>query len=130
MATYPPKKPLVLCVDDDEVILHYEKTLLERSGYAVLTAESGEQGLRLATACKCDCVLLDYEMPVMNGYELAFEIKRANPDLKVIMVSASEVPVHALAVVDAFVPKLEASRQLLPMIAELCCRGRDEPQEG
>lgn len=119
------QKKLVLCIDDDEAILCYEKALLERSGYLVLTAKSAEQGLVLATACKCDAVLMDYAMPRMNGHQLASEIRVKRPELAIILLSGSEVPTQALALVDAFVPKLEASRQLLPMIAELCSRSRD-----
>jgi CheY-like chemotaxis protein len=132
ISTYPPSKRTVLCIDDDEAILRYEKMLLERSGYAVLTAASAEQGLRLVTMCECDAVLLDYEMPGMNGNEVAFEIKRIRPELIIILLSGSEVPTYALALVDAFVPKLEANRELLPMIAELCSRPRDaqERQRG
>ncbi len=74
------------------------------------------------TMCRCDAVLLDYEMPEMNGHEVAFEVKRVRPELMVILLSGTEVPMQALALVDAFVPKLEASQQLLPMIAELCSR--------
>ena len=117
--TDPTTKRTILCIDDDEAILSYEKALLERSGYAVLTASSPQKGLRLATTCKCDAVLLDYEMPGMNGDEVALAIKRLRPELLVILLSGSDVPTHALASVDAFVPKLEASRQLLPVIAEL-----------
>jgi CheY-like chemotaxis protein len=116
--TDPTTKRIILCIDDDEAILSYEKALLERSGYAVLTASSPQKGLRLATTCKCDAVLLDYEMPGMNGDEVALAIKRLRPELLVILLSGSDVPRHALASVDAFVPKLEASRQLLPVIAE------------
>jgi CheY-like chemotaxis protein len=117
--TDPTTKRIILCIDDDEAILSYEKALLERSGYAVLTASSPQKGLRLAATCKCDAVLLDYEMPGMNGDEVAIAIKRLRPELLVILLSGSDVPTHALASVDAFVPKLEASRQLLPVIAEL-----------
>lgn len=117
--TDPTTKRIILCIDDDEAILSYEKALLERSGYAVLTASSPQRGLRLAATCKCDAVLLDYEMPGMNGDEVALAIKRLRPELLVILLSGSDVPAHALASVDAFVPKLEASRQLLPVIAEL-----------
>ena len=117
--TDPTTKRIILCIDDDEAILSYEKALLERSGYAVLTASSPQKGLRLATTCNCDAVLLDYEMPGMNGDEVAIAIKRLRPELLVILLSGSDVPTHALASVDAFVPKLEASRQLLPVIAEL-----------
>ena len=110
----------ILCIDDDAAILHYEKALLERSGYEVLVASSAQQGLRLAISCECDAVLLDYRMLGVNGDQIASEIKLAKPELVVILLSGGEVPVQALALVDAFVPKLEASRQLLPMIAELC----------
>ena len=118
----PITKRVILCIDDDEAILRYEKALLERSGYAVLTAASAQQGLRLATMCKCDAVLVDYEMPGMNGDEVALAIKRLRPELLVILLSGSDVPSRALDSVDAFVPELEASRQLLPMIAEFCAQ--------
>jgi CheY-like chemotaxis protein len=127
ISSYPTPKRTILCIDDDDAILRYEKALLERSGYAVLAAGSAQQGLRLVTMCKCDAVLLDYEMPQMDGYEVAFEIKRVRPEVKVILLSGSEVPLHALTMVDAFVPKLEASQQLLPMIAELCSPSNDTP---
>jgi CheY-like chemotaxis protein len=120
--TDPTSKRIVLCIDDDEAILRYEKALLERSGYAVLTAASAQQGLRLATMCKCDAVLVDYEMPGMNGDEVALAIKRLRPELLVILLSGSDVPSRALDSVDAFVPKLEASRQLLPVVADFCSR--------
>ncbi len=131
-STHPPSKQLILCVDNDDAILRYEQALLERSGYAVLTAASAQQAIRLVTMCKCDAVLLDYEMPGMNGHEVAREIKLLRPELIVILLSGCEVPTQALALVDAFVPKLEASRQLLPMIAELCSwgQGAKRKQEG
>ena len=120
ISPYPTAKRTILCIDDDEAILAYEKALLERSGYAVLTAGSPQHGLMLATMCKCDAVLLDFDMPGMNGHEVAYEIKLVKPELRVILLSGSDVPTQALAFVDAFVPKLEANRQLLPVIAKLC----------
>jgi CheY-like chemotaxis protein len=129
ISTHPTSKRIILRIDNDEAVLRYEKALLARSGYAVLTAASARQGLRLVTMCKCDAVLLDYDMCVIDGYEPACEIKGVLQDLIVIMVSGSEVPMQALALADAFVPKLEASRQLLPMIAELCARTRNTRQK-
>jgi CheY-like chemotaxis protein len=122
--TDSPSPKTILCIDDDASILRYEKALLERSGYEVLTASSAQQGLTLATICQCDAVLLDYEMYGINGHEVASAIKLAKPELAVILLSGREVPRQALALVDAFVPKLEASQQLLPMIAELCSRSQ------
>ena len=115
-------KRTILCIDDDEAILRYEKLLLERSGYAVLSAASAQQGLRLVSMCQCDAVLLDYEMPEMNGHEVAVEIRQIRPELPIVLLSGSDVPTHVLPVFDAFLPKLEASRELLPMLAELCSR--------
>jgi CheY-like chemotaxis protein len=127
-STYPTPKRIILCVDDDEAMLGYERALLERSGYVVLTTASPKQALKFVTACKCDVVLLDYDMPEMNGNELACAIKQVRPEQLVILVSGREAPTHALKLVDAFVPKLEASEQLLPMIAQLCSRTRDRQQ--
>jgi CheY-like chemotaxis protein len=125
LSTYLPSKRIILCIDDDDSILRYERALLERSGYAVLTTASAQEGLMLAIARNIDAVLLDYKMPGMNGHEVASEIKLVKPELAIIFLSGSEVPTQALALVDAFVPKIEASRQLLPMIAELCSRRQD-----
>ena len=116
----PVPHKLILCIDDDPAILSYEKALLERSGYSVTTAASAEEGLGLVITSNFDAVLLDYEMSGMNGCDVAFEIKRARPELAVILLSGSEVPKYALALVDAFVLKLEASRALLPTVAEFC----------
>jgi CheY-like chemotaxis protein len=97
MSTYPAAKKTILCIDNDQSVLRYEKALLERSGYAVLSAASAQQGLRLATMCHCDGVLLDYEIHGMNGHEVAVEIKRVRPEVMVILLSGSEVPRQALA---------------------------------
>ena len=76
----PSSKKTILCIVDDASILRYEKALLERSGYEVLAAHSGRQGLKLATTCEGAAVLLDYEMQGMNGQEVASEIKLARPE--------------------------------------------------
>jgi CheY-like chemotaxis protein len=120
----PASRKLILCIDDDEAILNYEKALLEGAGYAVMTASSAQQGLGLVTANDFDAVLIDYRMPDMNGGDAASEIKQKQPDLAVILLSGADVPSHNLAVADGFVHKLEVSRELLPMIARLSNRDR------
>jgi CheY-like chemotaxis protein len=119
---YPTSKRLILCISDDPAILCYEQALLERAGYAVLTASSAHQALRLVAMCKCDAVLLECEMPVLSGYEVASQIKRLSPEVTIVLLSSSEVPPHEVGFADAVVPKLEASQQLLPIIADLCSR--------
>ena len=127
--THPVSQKLILCIDDNAAILSYEKALLERSGYSVITAASAQQGLELVTIYEFDAVLLDYSMPDMNGCDVAFEIKRVRPELAVILLSGCEAPTYAQALVDAFILKPDASRELLPTIAAICSRVRETQQE-
>ena len=121
-STCPISKGVILCVDDDPMILRYEKTLLEVSGYTVLAASSGKDALRFVTTCAFDVVILDYGMPEMSGHEVALEIRRVRPGLAIILMSGVDVPTDVLALVDAFVVKVEAWQKLLPTLADLCSR--------
>jgi CheY-like chemotaxis protein len=117
---YPGRKT-ILCIDDDDGMLRYQKALFERRGYKVLTATSARQGLRIAAICSVAAVVVDYHMPEMNGHELATEIKRLKPQIPIVMVSSDDaIPEPALNVVDSFVSKNEASRRLLPVITRIC----------
>ena len=80
--------------------------------------------------CQCGAVLLDYGIPVISGYEVAFEIKRLRSEPAVIMVSGSEVTARKTTMVDAFIPKLEPTRELLSMIAEPYGRNGDALHKG
>jgi CheY-like chemotaxis protein len=123
MFNYPGHKT-ILCIDDDDGMLDYQRALLERRGYKVLTAASARQGLQIAAACAIAAVIVDYHMPEMNGHEVATEIKRLTPQVPIVMLSSDEeIPEHALQVVDAFVSKNDAPGRLLPVItpkARLC----------
>jgi len=120
MFNYPGRKT-ILCIDDDDGMLGYQKALLERRGYKVLTAASARQGLRIAAVCAVAAVIVDYHMPEMNGHDVATEIKRLTPQVPIIMLSSDEeIPEHALNVVDAFVSKNEAPSRLLPVVLRVC----------
>jgi hypothetical protein len=64
----------------------------------------------------------------MNRQEVAVEIRRIRAELMVILLSDSDIPTQALALIYACVPKVEAGRHLVPMIAELCSRSGDGPR--
>ena len=113
---------MLLCIDDSQAILDYERRIFEQSGYVVVTEASARRGLRLATSFSFDAVLLDYSMPEMNGHELAYEIRRLRPETPVVMVSGSEIPDETRRLVDAVVPKDDVNRELVPTVARLCDR--------
>jgi CheY-like chemotaxis protein len=129
MFNYPGRKT-ILCIDDDESILRYQRALLERRGFSVLTAASSRQGLQIAAACVLAAVIVDYHMPEMNGHEVATEIKRIRPHTPIIMLSSDEeIAVHALQVVDAFVSKNDAPSRLLPVLTSICGENPPSSQE-
>ena len=110
----------ILCIDDDDSVLGYERALLERRGFAVLTAASARQGLQIAAVCAVAAVIVDYHMPEMNGHEVASGLKRLRPQVPIVMVSSDDqIPEHALNVVDAFVSKDEVPSRLLPVITRI-----------
>ena len=83
-------KYTVLIVDDIPVNIILLKTMLARTNVKILTAVNGQEALDMVRKLKPQVVLLDIQMPVMNGLEVLRKIK-ADPQLKdisVIMVSA------------------------------------------
>ncbi len=116
------KRPRLLCVDDDPGIREFYQTLFGAHGYEVVLAGSGRQALKIFHARKrpIDAVITDYEMPEMNGPELAAELKRTHPALPVIMVSGSRPVIEeAPHFVDAALAKGAPVRQILDEIEGL-----------
>lgn len=111
---------LLLCVDDRAASLEIRRLILEREGYAVLTAGDGLAGLELFAARPVDLVVLDYHMPEPNGAQVAQKMRRLKPEVPVIMLSAYfEPPPDAAGLIDAYVTKGENPRVLLEHIAHL-----------
>ena len=87
----------VLVVDDEVMILRYVRTLLEADGYKVITADSGTEALaQLRSGLRPDAVLLDVNMPGMDGLETLRELLRLYPGSRVIMCSCEADPRKAL----------------------------------
>ncbi len=85
----PDRVPTILCIDDDSETLALRRHFLQSSGYSVVTASSGVEGLQaLSEGQGIDLVLLDYMMPGMDGDEVAQRLKKQNPQLPVVVVSA------------------------------------------
>ena len=78
----------VLCIDDDEQSLQVRKILLETFDFRVTTATSAKEGLRYFRTHPVDAVVLDYEMPEMNGGQAARKLKSLRADVPVLILSA------------------------------------------
>ena len=77
----------ILVVEDQEDLRGLLRTLLTGSGYEVLEAADGEAGVAKAKSDRPDLVLMDIQMPVLDGYEATRRIK-ADPDLAATPVIA------------------------------------------
>lgn len=69
----------VLIVDDSAMIRHVVGRIVKESGFAVFTAKDGKEGYDMAKSCRPDLVIMDVEMPVMDGIE-ATTLIRSDPD--------------------------------------------------
>ncbi len=80
-------KNKILIVDDDEAIINMEKLAFSRAGYDVVSAESGEQALKILQQENIHVIFTDLNMPDMNGIELCMEIRRLLPIAVVFAVT-------------------------------------------
>ena len=112
-----------MSVDDDLGILFTRQRILEIARYRVLNAEDGDYALRIFEGYSIDLVLLDYEMPGMNGGNVAREMKARNPPVPVILVTASPILRGTELRAECLVAKGEGPALLLEKINQfLRCR--------
>ena len=78
----------VLVIDDEEIMRDILGTLLEREGYSVRLASSGQEGLDLAKSLPFDAVIVDVMMPGIDGLQVLDELKKHDEELPVLMITA------------------------------------------
>jgi two-component system cell cycle response regulator DivK len=115
---------LILAVEDQEDNMQILRDLLTSAGYEIVGAENGEEAMVAVAKRRPDLILMDIQLPIMDGYEATRRIK-ADPALRTIPIIA--VTSHALsggeekaqaAGCDDFVAKPYSPRQLLLKIRQ------------
>lgn len=86
------RKPLILIIDDDDLVLKTFNLLLKREGYATHTAASYEAAMEAISRVKMDLILSDIRMPGRNGVETVREIlakvkETGRQDLPIIFIT-------------------------------------------
>jgi len=99
----PTGEGTVLLIEDEETLVKLFKQILERLGYRVLEAMTGEEAVELAKTFdgQIDLALLDIKLPDMDGGRVYPLIMEARPDLKVIVCSGYSIDGPAQAILDA-----------------------------
>jgi two-component system, cell cycle response regulator DivK len=114
----------ILVVEDQEDNRRILRDLLTSAGYEIIEAENGQEALAAAARERPDLILMDIQLPLLDGYEATRRIK-ADPDLRAIPIIA--VTSYALsgdegkaraAGCDAYVTKPYSPRALLAKIRE------------
>lgn len=127
------KAAIILLVEDDEAILRGLQMNLEGEGYHVVLARNGEAALELATAQTPDLVLLDVMLPGLNGYEVLAEIRRRQPRLPVVMLTAKGTEQDKVMGLDLgaddYIVKPFSLRELLSRVKAQLRRALGEPAQ-
>lgn len=85
-------KHTVLCVDDEQNILNALKRLLRKDGYRLLTASSGDEGLKILEQNEVHVVISDQRMPEMSGTEFLARVKEHHRDaLRIVLTGYTDV---------------------------------------
>ena len=124
------RRTFALVVDDSITVRRVTQRLLERNGMRVITARDGADAMALLADQVPDIILLDIEMPRMDGYEVAAQV-RADPrlqDVPIIMITSrvgEKHRAHAIELgVDDYLGKPYQESQLIDAIAPLVARRR------
>ncbi|MDY4167159.1 MAG: response regulator transcription factor [Fournierella sp.] len=117
----------VLVVEDETSIRELIALNLQMAGYQVLEAGSAEQGLALLSqGQKCDAAVLDVMLPGMNGFSLCETIRRDDPNIGIIILSAKSMEqdkIRGLSIgADDYMTKPFSVSELLARIEALCRR--------
>ncbi len=83
---------VVLIVDDSPTELHLFQRMLEKNGFETLVADSGEDGIRQASASRPDVILMDVVMPGMNGFQATRKLTQdpRTEQIPVIMITTKD----------------------------------------
>jgi two-component system, cell cycle response regulator DivK len=126
----------VLLVEDNEVNRYLARNLLEHGGFSVITANNGLEALEHARAHRPDLILMDIQIPVMDGYEATRQLEAddALKSVPVVALTAYAMPIErARALAAGCACQIEKPLDARTFIAQL--RGylspalRVDPQE-
>lgn len=127
-------QPLVLLIDDQPFFLTYHRNILTAKGFRVLTASDGEEGLREAVKTRPDLIILDMEMPGLDGIEVCSRLKanETTCPIPVVILTATQDPglnEKAFKVgAEATVHKSTNTDRLLNLLKVVLTTERAEPE--
>jgi two-component system cell cycle response regulator DivK len=123
----------ILIVEDNEKNMKLVRDILQHHGHTTIEAATGRQGIKLALEGRPDLVLMDIQLPDIDGITALREIRKesALDAVPVLAVSASVMPDEQQKVVtsgfDAFISKPINLKQFLETVQRFLAHGRTQP---
>ncbi len=87
MATWRPCSRRILIVEDEALLADNIAVYLRAAGAEVAVAHSGEEALRAAEGLDPDCVIVDYNLPGMDGIQTLLKLRGRNPGVHVVLIT-------------------------------------------
>lgn len=113
----------ILIVDDHPIARKSIRSILASESFLICgEAKDGKEAIAKVVELKPDLVLLDISMPVMNGIQAAYQIRRIAPATKIVFFTNHDIPAVVEAtrdLGDSFVPKSDANALLIPTLNRL-----------
>ncbi len=110
---------VILSIEDENPIRELMEGVLEEGGYQSVSAENGLKGLEVVRSVKLDAIILDLNMPEMNGNEFLKELNLVGPDVPVIVVSANINELKVTPQVKAIISKPFDVNELLDVLEKI-----------
>ncbi len=121
----------ILVVDDELQIVRVARSYLEKAGYRVLTASNGKEALFVARHEKPDLVVLDLQMPEMDGLEFTRRVRAEQPDIAIIILTARVEEVDRILGLelgaDDYMTKPFSPRELVARVRAVLRRSQAAP---
>lgn len=105
--------PVILCIDEPEV-LSTRRLVLEKNGFEVRTARTGNEALKLLKDNVIQCAVVRHDPPVVNGLNAASEIRKNYPQIPIVLLSVT--PPHSSFATDEYLSNLDGPEALIRAI--------------
>lgn len=99
----------ILIVDDQPGIVLLLKEILESDGYEVTTASTGKEALQAIRNHTFDLIILDYRLPIVNGFEIVKQLQKEKQTVPIIMMSGLPEKISS---------KIKEYKQIVAMLAK------------
>ena len=124
-----PRKYCILCVDDDHIGLRLRSALLEEEGYSVTAVSCPLMALEYDVS-KFHLAVLDFAMPVLNGFQLLLRLRAAGASFPIVLLSAMsrDLPNDMRIVFSSYLDKGEPVHLLLKTVSSYLTSIPDQSQ--